>query len=352
MKCAEDIVLYKLKFIIYGVFAMLPDFITNANKIAKYSYADVEEMFLDNYEDVLKKYIAGGNPSEDTLKNYYGQIREFLSWCKDNDFKPLRLQEPHIILYRDYLIDKKQKVNTVTAKLNAIRKFYHIAQKFHIIQDNPAEDVKAPRDPDAALINIPYLSAGKLEYLFRSIPNETEKELRDKVIIAFMAIEGLRTVEIHRMNEEDINIEQQTILIHGKGKNALIYPRPDTFALLMRYLKNKDRFRMNANKHKADDKLTPVFTSTSNNMYGHRIIRQAVRDAVNKWLTATGLKEKGKAGHMLRHTCATLLYKETKDLKQIQETLRHSNINMSSKYAHLTDRQENRYTNSIPVELE
>lgn len=342
----------KLNFIVYGVFTMLPDFVTDKTKIAKYSYANVEEIFLDNYEDVLKKYIAGGNPSEDTLKNYFGQIREFLSWCKDNDFKPLRLQEPHIILYRDFLIEKKQKVNTIAAKLNSIRKFYHIAQKFHIIQDNPAEDVKAPRDPNAALINIPYLSAGKLEYLFRAIPNETEKELRDKVIIAFMAIEGLRTVEIHRMNEEDINVEQQTILIHGKGKNAMIYPRTDTFALLMRYLESKDRSKMNNNKHYIAEDVTPVFTSTSNNMYGHRMIRQAVRDAVNKWLAVADLKEKGKAGHMLRHTCATLLYKETKDLKQIQETLRHSNINMSSKYAHLTDRQENRYTNSIPVEVE
>lgn len=331
---------------------MLPDFITDKSKIAKYTYKDIEEIFLDNYEDVLKKYIAGGNPSNDTLKNYFGQIREFLSWCKDNDFKPLRLQEAHIILYRDFLLEKKQKVNTVAAKLNAIRKFYHIAQKFHIIQDNPAEDVKAPRDPDAALINIPYLSAGKLEYLFRSIPKETEKELRDKVIIAFMAIEGLRTVEIHRMNEEDINVEQQIIVIHGKGKNAMIYPRPDTFALLMRYLESKDRFRMNQNGSYINEEMTPVFTSTSNNMYGHRLIRQAVRDAVNKWLVAADLKEKGKAGHMLRHTCATLLYQETKDLKQVQETLRHSSTNMSSKYAHLTDRQENRYTNSIPVELE
>ena len=329
---------------------MLPDFVTDKTKIAKYSYADVEEIFLDNYEDVLKKYIAGGNPSDDTLKNYFGQIREFLSWCKDNDFKPLRLQEPHIILYRDFLLEKKQKVNTVAAKLNAIRKFYHIAQKFHIIQDNPAEDVKAPRDPDAALINVPYLSAGKLEYLFHSIPSETEKELRDKVIIAFMAIEGLRTVEIHRMNEEDINIEQQSILVHGKGKNAMIYPRQDTFALLMRYLESKDRSRMR--ERYDDEKVTPMFTSTSNNMYGHRIIRQAVRDAVNQWLLAAGLKEKGKSGHMLRHTCATLLYKETKDLKQVQETLRHSNVNMSSRYAHLTERQENRYTDNIPVKIE
>ena len=331
---------------------MLPDFVTDITKIAKYSYADVEEIFLDNYEEVLKKYIAGGNPSQDTEKNYFGRIREFLSWCKDNDFKPLRVQEQHIILYRDFLLKNNQKVTTIAAKLTAIRKFYHLAQKFHLIQNNPAEDVKAPRDPDAALIDIPYLSAGKLEYLFHSIPNETEKELRDKVIIAFMAIEGLRTVEIHRMNEEDINVERQTILVHGKGKNAMIYPRTDTFALLMRYLESKDRFRMHKYKRYGTDELTPVFTSTSNNMYRHRMIRQAVRDAVNKWLTMAGLKEKGRAGHMLRHTCATLLYKETKDLKQIQETLRHSNINMSSKYAHLTDRQENRYTNSIPVELE
>ena len=311
---------------------MMPDFITDKSKIAKYTYADVEEIFLDNYEDVLKKYIAGGKPSDDTTKNYYGRIRKFLSWCKDNDFKPLRVQEQHIILYRDFLVQENQKAVTISAKLTAIRKFYHLAQKFHIISENPAEDVKAPRDPDAALVNIPYLTAGKLEYLFHSIPSDTEKELRDKVIIAFMAIEGLRTVEIHRMNEEDINVEQQTILIHGKGKNSMIYPRPDTFALLMRYLESKDRFRIKANKKQNyEDGLTPVFTSTSNNMYGHRIIRQAVRDAVNKWLKAAELKEKGQAGHMLRHTCATLLYKETKDLKQIQETLR---------------------TNSIPVELE
>ena len=331
---------------------MLPDFITDKSKITKYSYKDIEEIFLDNYEEVLKKYIAGGNPSDDTTKNYFGRIRRFLSWCKDNDFKPLHIQEQHIILYRDFLIQENQKATTIAAKLTAIRKFYYLAQKFHIITDNPVEDVKAPRDPDATLLYIPYLTAGKLEYLFHTISCETEKELRDKVIIALMSIEGLRTVEIHGMNEEDINTEQQTILIHGKGKNAMIYPRKDTFALLMRYIESKDRFRIKANNQNYEDGLTPVFTSTSNNMYGHRLIRQAVRDAVNKWLTAAALKEKGKAGHMLRHTCATLLYKETKDLKQIQETLRHSNINMSSKYAHLTDRQENRYTTSIPVELE
>ena len=79
--------------------------------------------------------------------------------------------------------------------------------------------------------------------------------------------------------------------------------------------------------------------------------RRSIRRAIDGWLVKAGLKDKNKSGHMLRHTCATLLYKETRDLKAVQETLRHSSINISSKYAHLVDREDNRYTISIPVQL-
>ena len=44
-----------------------------------------------------------------------------------------------------------------------------------------------------------------------------------------------------------------------------------------------------------------------------------------------------------------MLYAETKDLKVVQETLRHKSTQMASRYAHLQNRMENRYTKSIPV---
>ena len=37
-----------------------------------------------------------------------------------------------------------------------------------------------------------------------------------------MALEGLRTVEVHRMSVNDINWEMKTIHIHGKGHNDFI----------------------------------------------------------------------------------------------------------------------------------
>lgn len=305
--------------------------------------------FLHSYKQLLPQYIADGNPSLDTLNAYWGRIDSFLKWCELNKFYPFTLQEAHIILYRKELIDKGFKTTSVAAALTSIRKFYKLAQKLQLIADNPANDIKAPRDPDAALIDLPYLTAGKLEYLLQLIKPTNEKNLRDKVIIAFMAIEGLRTVEIYRMNEEDINKEQQSILIRGKGKNAIIYPRPDTFELLLRYIKTKNREPLQ--QYIDNEEKTPVFTSTSNNKRGNRINRRNIREAVDLWLTRAGYKEKGKSDHMLRHTCATLLYKETKDLKVVQETLRHSNINMTSKYAHLVEREDQRYTKAIPVEL-
>lgn len=332
---------------------MLPDNLPPKNNSALdfliKSNTEKENIFLTNYKEVMAKYIADGNPSQDTLNNYFGRIDAYLTWCGLNRINPLHVGEEHIVLYRDYLRQEGSKASTIYANLISLKKFYHVAQKFHFIQDNPVADVKSPRDPDASIIKFPYLTAGKLEYLLHIVPTDSEKTLRDKVIIVFMALEGLRTVEIHRMNQGDINFGQQSIFIHGKGKNGIIYPRSDTFKLLHHYLQMKDKSILS---QYADAKDIPVFTSTSHNKYGSRIDRRNIRRAIDNWLKEAGLKEPGKSAHMLRHTCATLLYKETKDLKVVQETLRHSSINMSGKYAHLMEREENRYTKNIPIELE
>lgn len=307
-----------------------------------------QSFFLNNYEDIIVSYIADGNPSKDTLAAYYSSIKNFLTWCKYNALNPLAVTENHMIVYRSFLIDNEYAASSISANLAALRIFFFAVVKLGLLGTNPVEDIKAPRNRNYNLDDIPYIPAGKLEYLFQLMPLDSEKNLRDKVIIALMAIEGLRTVEIHRMNEEDIDSARKVIYIRGKGKNALIYLRSDTFDLLQKYLQYKDREKIN---YTENEELTPVFTSLSNNDRGHRMNRRSIRRTIDGWLTKAGLKEKNKSGHMLRHTCATLLYKETRDIKAIQETLRHSSINTSSKYAHLVDREDNRYTVSIPVEL-
>lgn len=325
---------------------MLPNLMHDQDKLKKYSLSEKQNVFLDNYMDVLKNYIAGGNPSEDTLKNYVSRIQDFLEWCHNNKIYPMHVHEQHVILYRSYLIDQKQKAGTINNKLTAIRKFYHIAQKFALIASNPVEDIKAPRDPDADSVSLQYLTAGQIEYILRSITVEDEKTLRDLVIIFLMALEGLRTVEIYRMSIEHIDQEKKAIKVIGKGHNDYIYPREDTFGLLIKYLRTKETYPI------ADAIGVPVFTSTSNNKTGCRISRRNIRTAVDGILAAAGVKMPGKSCHVLRHSCATMLYAETKDLKVVQETLRHKSTQMASRYAHLQNRMENRYTKNIPIQID
>ena len=55
---------------------------------------------------------------------------------------------------------------------------------------------------------------------------------------------------------------------------------------------------------------------------------------------------------MLRHTCGTLLYKDTKDLQIVKEVLRHSDINITSKYAHVYNQMNKRYSSTINLDEE
>ena len=146
-----------------------------------------------------------------------------------------------------------------------------------------------------------------------------------------MALEGLRTVEIYRMSVSDINWDMKTIYIHGKYHNDFIYPRQDVFDALKDYLEVRPFFLESVDKFGE-----PVFTSVSNFSKGKRLDRRGIRYNIDKWLNKAGYKKAGISCHMLRHTCATLLYSANNgDLRMIQQVLRHKYINITDQYVHI-----------------
>ena len=301
--------------------------------------------FLSHYKFLLIRYIANGNPSEDTKASYYSTIDAYLKWCRIVNMDPFNIKEQHLLYYRSMLINQNMKPATVKFKLTAIRRFYYVALKYRLIDENPAEDVHAQRDPDSYMPVIRYITNNQLQLLFDSLNENDEVDLRTKTIICLMATEGLRTVEVYRMNISDIDFRNNTIYIRGKGHNDLIYPRPDTMYFLSKYISIR-QVDVKANSN------IPVFTSLSNNSFGKRLSRRHIRSYIDLALERIGYKTTGNSCHMLRHTCGTLLYSATKDLKAVQEVLRHKSIEMTSRYAHVQDAMLKRYTNAIPVKPE
>jgi len=64
--------------------------------------------------------------------------------------------------------------------------------------------------------------------------------------------------------------------------------------------------------------------------------RQAVQQLVKKYLKHLGMYEKGKSVHSLRHSYATELYKQSKDLRAVQKQLGHASITTTQIYADVT----------------
>lgn len=302
-----------------------------------------KKFFLQKLAQFLRLSTANGKPSDDTMNSYMSHIKEFGRWCVDAGIDPFSAQPRHLIGYRGHLYEvKNRSPRTVSAKLSAIRRFYESAMHHGIVEMNPAADIYAENKDDDGF-GTRYLTAGHLEFLLRLIPNEGEENLRAKAMIVLMGLEGLRRVEIHRANEEDMDWENGILIVHGKGRRRKAFPREDTQTVLKKYL--DIRYVI-----KDENGKMPIFTSMANNSHGKRLHRDGIHDIIKYWFYKAEI-DPDLSCHLLRHTAGSLLYQETKDLRVVQETLGHADPKTTAKYAHIQDRMLNRYTKAIPVKI-
>lgn len=290
--------------------------------------------------------VANGDALPDTIATYTSHLNNWLNWCRTNDIDPGHVTSAHIKSFRQELVQNKAAHATISLKLTTIRRFYDGAITRGLLSTNPVKDIKAPRKRTADEETIKCLTAGEAERLIESIPHDYKlKNLRDRAIVALMILEGLRRVEICRANICDIE-ETSTgvrILVHGKGKEGYIYPRPDTVLRITEYLEKRGAIG-------ADKDGEPMFVGvTRSDRPMQRITRITLSKLMDRLFLRAGITKKGRACHALRHTCGALLYQATRDVKVVQETLRHASIAMAAKYSHVQDRGQARYTQSIPL---
>ena len=304
----------------------------------------VEQMVAD----WLHLDVANGDACADTLKTYQGHFEGWLAWCTARNIHPSRVSVEEVKAWRKEIIGGGLKPSTVALKLTTVRRFYQSAVDRGFLDTNPVAAVRPPRERRAVKERIKYLTAGEAELLFRAVPDDDSlKALRDRAMIGLMALEGLRRVEIVRACVEDIEPQQEglRLLIHGKGKERFVYPREDTAQILRNYLVVRGAVER-------DNQGEPIFVQVRK---GGRTLGRLSRIGVNKvidhYLVAAGLKRPGVSCHALRHTCGTLLYQATRDIRAVQEPLGHGKIATSAAYAHIIERGKARYTREIPVRI-
>jgi site-specific recombinase XerD len=294
------------------------------------------------FAEFLDIDVSAGDASADTLKTYTRQLYQFLQWCDRRQLNPVTIVKDDVKKYRHWMVKQQQyKPATIALKLAVVRRFYQAAVEKGLISVNPAAGVKPPREKFDPAEKITYLEAEEVEILFGAIPRDGSlKSARDRVMLGIMALEGTRTVELHRADIASIVRQGKNLGVRVEGKRSIrVVPlTPDLARLLVEYLHQRET------RGEVLQPTRPLFISTGNNSRGQRITRRGIRTIVDTYLKLADLKHtpgRTISAHSLRHTAGTLALRSGADLRQVQDLLGHSDPRTTSIYTHVGDRWEN-----------
>ena len=145
---------------------------------------------------------------------------------------------------------------------------------------------------------------------------------RNKLIIKVIIFTGIRVSEALNLKRKDITEDGDLFIIRIRGKG------------------NKYRIVM-IKRHLIEAHLNSIAINYINkegylfiNKKGTRLTQAYVSRIVEQILFKAGIRKEKNGAHMLRHTFATMLYKEQKDLVLVQEALGHASLNTSRIYTH------------------
>jgi integrase len=165
---------------------------------------------------------------------------------------------------------------------------------------------------------------------------------RDLAIISLALESGLRAFELVELNVEDINLENNSIILVGKGSTEdVAYFTDAAKENIVAYL------AIRKERYKIEDNFKPLFVScgTGPKAKPDRLSKRALQNLVEKYATTFG--KPYLTVHKLRHTFATRFHKKNNDVVKLQAAMRHRSVDTSMIYTHVTNEELKEAVNKI-----
>ena len=281
-------------------------------------------------ENLLDRWGSFLDVAPRSKEAYCKSVKLFMMYLADREEgQPTR---ETVVEWRDSLKDS-HKPTTIQSYLTAVKLFFRwTAQEG--LYPNIADHVKGVKVSTGHKKD--YLTSKQSHKVLSSISTDTVKGLRDYAIVGLMLTTGVRTIEVTRADIADIRtVGDSTVLfVQGKGrteKAEYVKLAPKVEDAVRAYLKARG----------AKDDKEPLFTSTSRNNYGERMTTRSMRAIAKVSMVEAGFDSDRLTAHSMRHTAGTLSLLGGASTREVQQLLRHSNINTTMIYAHELDRAKN-----------
>jgi len=271
------------------------------------------DKFLE-YLDVIKKH------SVHTINNYKIDLLEFLEFNNNNI---LNVNRDIVNKYMQYLFDKKVSKATISRRLSSLRSFYNYLYNNCLVEKNYFVNIKNPKKEKG----IPrFVKDIDIDKMFDVPDIRNSFGQRNLLIIRMLYATGVRVSELVNIKISDIDIEERTIRVLGKGsKERIVVFGNNTKDILNLYL-NNGRYKLSKRENDY------LFLNKDGQKISDRYVRKVIDDIIFKASIAMHVSP-----HMLRHTFATNMLNNGADLVSVKDLLGHESLNTTSIYTHVSD---------------
>ena len=208
---------------------------------------------------------------------------------------------------------------SIQRRLSAARTFFRYLLREKHVKTNPVVSVSAPKSPKRLPGN---LDADRMARLL-DISGDTPIINRDRAILELLYSSGLRLAELVDLDCGDVDAQDATVRVTGKGNKDRIVPvGRQALAALAKWHRSRGELAP------ADE--TALFVSNR----GTRLSRRSVQARVTHWAKHQGIDAK-VFPHLFRHSFASHILESSHDLRGVQELLGHANISTTQVYTHL-----------------
>jgi len=267
-----------------------------------------------------------------TIKNSLMAIDSFISLIQERG--KVRLEEiirHDIEGWIEHEEDRCMKASTVDMRLSMLKAFLRFMIERGVLPMDLLGRKMSIKLPDALPRAMDPDDVNQLIAVVEGV--------RDRAMILILLRTGMRVGELLNTVVEDVNIKERRIEIYEAEKTRVgrvVYLSDDALKALEAWLKVRE-------PHKN-------YLFYSQGKHRNSITYQAVRVIFMKHLEKAGISHKEYTIHCLRHTCATELLNAGMKLECVQQLLGHSTIEMTRRYARLTDRtREEEYFKAMAI---
>lgn len=289
---------------------------------------------IDEFLDYIRYEL---NRSERTVESYSEDLHAFLQYFK-NLSDSLSWETVDADIIRDWMesmMDKGNKVSSVSRRLSAVKTFYRYALMRHRVESDPAHSILTPKKEKP----LPqFLRESEMDDLLdQQRWGDGFNDVRARTIIMTFYETGIRLSELVSLDDKSVDFENRQIKVLGKGNKERIVPFGKELELALRsYVENRN---------KSVDRKCAAFFLTDK---GKRMRGAAVREIVREKLSSVCSLKK-KSPHVLRHTFATAMLNHDVGIETLKRLLGHASLSTTEIYTHTTFEQLKRvYTEAHP----